>query len=214
MKAEPNVPYSLQTIIVPSYLPPDKEQDYVDIFKHIYLHKNKVSSADCVSFCHGVPVRFDWGKNSRLALAGLNNMLDRTGGMQIRIWTLAPKFAKKQTLDQSAREAGYRFIREHGPRSNNMNQFMEWTDEQVHCPGGPLEGWQEGKVKEALHNYYRGRQNAKTIQYWPLTLKSFVAWFLDEILVKMLPTMRQHAITWIGRTRVGKSLGSKTILFA
>ena len=91
---------------------------------------------------------------------------------------------------------------------------MEWIDEQVHCPGGPLEGWQEGKVKEALHNYYRGRQNAKTIQYWPLTLKSFVAWFLDEILVKMLPTMRQHAITWIGRTRVGKSLGSKTILFA
>ena len=200
LKAEPNVPYSLQILIVPSYLPLDKEQDYVDIFKHIYLHKNKVSSADCVSFCHGAPVRFDWGKNSRLALAGLNNMLDRTGGMQIRIWTLAPKFAKKQTLDQSAREAGYRFIREHGPRSNNMNQFMEWTDEQVHCPGGPLEGWQEGKVKEALHNYYRGRQNAKAIQYWPLTLKSFVAWFLDEILVKVLPTMRQHAITWIGRT--------------
>ena len=214
LKAEPKVPYTLQIVIVPSYLPPDKEQDYVDIFKHIYLHKNKVSSADCVSFCHGAPVCFDWGKQTRLALAGLNNMLDRTGGMQIRIWTLAPKFEKKHTLDQSARESGYRFIREHGPRSNNMNQFMEWTDEQVHCPGGPLEGWQEGKVKEALHNYYRGRQNAKTIQYWPLTLKSFVAWFLDEILVKMLPTMRQHAITWIGRTRVGKSLGSKTILFA
>ena len=214
LKAEPKVPYSMQIVIVPSYLPPDKEQEYVDIFKHIYLHRNKVSSADCVAFCHGVPVCFDWGKHSRVALAGLNNMLDRTGGMQIRLWTLAPKFEKKHTLDQSAREAGYRFIREHGPRSNNMNQFMEWTDEQVHCPGGPLEGWQEGKVKEALHNYYRGRQNAKTIQYWPLTLKSFVAWFLDEILVKMLPTMRQHAITWIGRTRVGKSLGSKTILFA
>ena len=30
----------------------------------------------------------------------------------------------------------------------------------------------------------------------------------------MLPTMRQHSITWIGRTRVGKSLGSKTLLFA
>ena len=32
--------------------------------------------------------------------------------------------------------------------------------------------------------------------------------------MKMLPTMRQHAITWIGRTRVGKSVRSKTILFA
>ena len=72
LKAEPKVPYSLQIVIVPSYLPPDKEQDYVDIFKHIYLHKNKVSSADCVSFCHGAPVCFDWGKQTRLALAGLN----------------------------------------------------------------------------------------------------------------------------------------------
>ena len=26
--------------------------------------------------------------------------------------------------------------------------------------------------------------------------------------------MRQHSITWIGRTRTGKSLGSKTVLFA
>ena len=91
---------------------------------------------------------------------------------------------------------------------------MEWTDDQVHLPGGPLEGWPEGKVKEALHNYYRGRQNAKTIEYWPLTIKSFAAWFLDGVLVKMLPAMRQHSITWLGRTRVGKSLGSKTILFA
>ena len=91
---------------------------------------------------------------------------------------------------------------------------MEWTDEQVHLPGGKIEGWNEGKVKEALNNYYRERQNAKTLEYWPFTFKSSCAWCLDGVLVKMLPTMRQHAITWIGRTRVGKSVGSKTILFA
>jgi len=213
LKIEPKVPYSLQIVIVPAHLPPDQDQHYVDILKHVYLHKNKVSSAECVSYCHGCAVRFDWGNQSRLALAALNYMLDRIGGKQLRIWTLAPKYEKKQTLDQNARESGYRFIRDHGPRSNNRNQFMEWTDEQVHAPGGPLEGWPEGKVKEALHNYYRGRQNAKTIEYWPFTLKSFEPWFLDDVVVKMLPTMRQHSITWIGRTRVGKSLGSKTILF-
>lgn len=31
---------------------------------------------------------------------------------------------------------------------------MEWADEQVHMPGGKLEGWQESKVREALNNYY------------------------------------------------------------
>ena len=30
----------------------------------------------------------------------------------------------------------------------------------------------------------------------------------------MIPIMRQHAVTWIGKTRVGKSVGSKTMLFA
>ena len=214
LKKELNVPYSMQIVIVPSHIPPDANQSYVDIFKHIYLHKNKVSSKDCMASCHGMPVRFEWGNQTRLALMAVNYMMDRAGGMQIRQWTISPKFEKKITMDQTAREEGYRHIRDHGPRSNNRNQFMEWTDEQVHLPGGKLEGWPEGKVKEALMNYYRGRQNAKTLEYWPFTLKSFVSWFLDDVLVKMLPSMRQHGITWIGKTRAGKSLGSKTVLFA
>lgn len=41
-----------------------------------------------------------------------------------------------------------------------------------------------------------------------------MAWFLDDVLVKMPPNMRQHFITWIGHTHMGKPLGSKTILFA
>ena len=65
----------------------------------------------------------------------------------------------------------------------------------------------------ALHNYMKGRQNAKTLEYWPFTLRSFTAWFFADVLVHMLGSIRQHAITWIGKTRVGKSLGSKTVSF-
>ena len=191
-KSEPNVPYSIQIIVRPALRPPDQEKKYFDILKHIYLHRNKVFSKDILTYCHGHALRFDWGQQVRTGLMAFNYMFDRVGGMQIRLWTIAPKFEKKH-----AREEGYKFIRDHGPRSNNKNQFMEWTDEQVHMPGGKIEGWNEGKVKEALNNYYRGRQNAKTLEYWPFTLKSSCAWFLDGVLVKMLPTMRQHAITWI-----------------
>lgn len=197
----------MQLVIVPSFLPPDEDHAYVEIFKNVYLHKNKVPSNECMSFCHGIAVRFDCGSQVRLGLTGMNYML-------VRLWTFQPKFEKKMVLDQTARQAGYQFIRDHGPRSNNRNQFMEWTGEQVLLPGGPLEGWHEGKVTEALRNYYRGRQNAKTLQYWPLTLKSLTGWFLDDVLVQMLPSMRQHSITWIGCTRVGKPISSKTILFA
>ena len=57
----------------------------------------------------------------------------------------------------------------------------------------------------------RGRQNAKTLEYWPFTLKSIKPWFFNEVL---RGSIRQRAITWIGKTRSGKSPGSKTILFA
>ena len=194
LKEEPKVPYSMQIVVLPAADPPNPDDNFVDIFKHIYMHKNKVMSKDCINTCHGSPMRFDWGSHSRNGLMASNYMLDRMGGMQLRLWTIQPKLEKKITLDQEARENGYRFIRDHGPRSNNRNQFMEWTDEQVHRPGGPLEGRSEGKVTTALLNYYRGRQNAKTLEYWPSTLKSFVPWFLDNVLVHMLPSMRQNAI--------------------
>ena len=158
-------------------------------------------------------MRFEWGNNVRLGLGALNYMMDGMGGQQPRHWIIKPKYETKLTLDQHQRSAGYEFIRTFGPRCNNRNQFMEWTDEQIHTPGGKLEGWPEAKVKEALSNYMKGRQNAKTLEFWPFAFKTFAPWFLNPVLTPMLPTMRQHAITWIGRTRTGKSLGSKTVLF-
>ena len=202
LKKEPTVPYTMQIIIQSAQPPADGDAHgyYVHIFKHVYLHRNKVPGLDCVDMCYGNPLRFDWGHQTRAALMGLNFMLDKMGGKQLRFWVIKPKYEKRITVDQQAREEGYKFIREFGPRANNRNQFMEWTDEQVNTPGSKIEGWSEGKVKEALHNHMRGRQNAKTIDYWPFTFKSFVPWFFDKVLVKMLPTMRQHSITYLART--------------
>jgi hypothetical protein len=220
LKKEPGVPYTMQIIIVPCAAPDGPcdgelaDKTHHHIVKHVYLHKNKLFAKQCLEMCFGVGNVVEWGGYNRNGLLAFNYMMDRSGGKQIRYWTVQPKFEKKQTQDQTSRADGYKFIRDKGPRSNNMNQFMEWTDEWVNTVGSKIENWNEGKVKEALSNYSRGRQNAKTLEYWPLTLKSFVAWFLNDILVHMLGSLRQHSITWIGRTRVGKSLGSKTILFA
>lgn len=153
-KSEPTVPYSLQIFMLPSKNPPDDEQPYFHVLRHIYLQRNKLSSKDCMHLCQGSPLRFDWSSYARIGLMALTLMQDRLGGKQMRIRHLSPKFEKKLTMDQLAREDGYRFIRDCGSRSNNRNQFMEWANEQVHMPGGKLEGWQEGKVGEALNNYY------------------------------------------------------------
>lgn len=144
----------------------------------------------------------------------LNHMLDRMGGMQIRMWNVLPNSEKKTTLHQAAREQGYKFIRDHGPRSNNSNQFMEWTDERVHLPGGKLEGWQEGKVKEAFNTCFRGRQKAKTIVlavYLEKLCGMVVGWRFGQNLTDHA-TARSHGLAGPGlANRLGQKL--LTILF-
>ena len=141
MAKSPNCPYTLQLIILPTPAPQDGDPNatYYNIVKHVYLHRNKVASKDCVAMCHGTPMRLKWGNSVRHGLAALNLMFDRMDGRQLRHWIIKP------TLDQQQRAAGYQFIRDFGPRCNNWNQFMEWTDEQIHTPGGALENWPEAK---------------------------------------------------------------------
>jgi len=96
MKDVPKVPYSMQITIVPSYLPPGKDREYVDMFKHIYLHRNKVLSTDCISYCQGSLVRFDWGKQPRMALSALNYLPDRVAGMQVRFGLCRPNLRRNK----------------------------------------------------------------------------------------------------------------------
>ena len=53
------------------------------------------------------------------------------GGKQLRYWLIKAKYEKKISIDQQASEEGYKFIREFGPKANNRNQVMQWTDEQI-----------------------------------------------------------------------------------
>ena len=59
------------------------------------------------------------------------------------------------TYDRAARTAGYAFIRDHGPRSNSQNQFVEWTDEQIHLETSPIFGWTPGDVKDQAAKWTR-----------------------------------------------------------
>ena len=64
------------------------------------------------------------------------------------------------TTDQCT--AGFTHIREKGPRSNAQNEFVEWTDQEVNSQESPIFGWSEGKVKESLANYSKGKTGAST----------------------------------------------------
>ena len=214
-----NMPYTMQVIVVvddPSSVSAESPDTYAGkyhIVKHFTLHGGKLAASRVKDHCVGKPMRFEYGNYCRLGGAAVQHMLSQLHGLQVTSYDVGARCEKKPLVsaDQSARDAGYKHIREHGPRTNNRNQFMEWADRESHREGSPVFGWHEAKIREALHNHAKGRANAKVIAYWPFTLKDFAGWFLNDVLSHMLGSLRQNSICWIGRTRTGKSAGSKIV---
>ena len=137
-------------------------------------------------------------------------LLEDLGGFQVlyREWPSSEVTQPKR--DPVRIQEGYEFIRRHGPVSNNVGQFVEWTDVHVNDPNSKIFGWPEGKVKEFLNARARGKQTAKTLEKCFTTYKSFHPWFLDRILKGMIMDHEEHGILWVGITQCGKSLAAKT----
>ena len=121
------------------------------------------------------------------------------------------KQKKTEQLDNDSRRAGYDYIRKHGPKANNLNQFVEWTDMEVNNPASPIMGWCEGRVKESLSNYAKGSSAAKTIERWAVSIRKFYPQILDNLVIPAIRTHHVNAIWMIGKSRVGKSTASKTM---
>ena len=117
------------------------------------------------------------------------------------------------SIDQQKRNEGFAFLRNYGPKCNNQNQFIEWTEHQVNEPSSAIYGWAPALVKESLKNNAAGKVGAKTIERWAISLKKFHPQVLDKIVIPMLATHDRYSITWIGKSRCGKSTGSKTACF-
>eukprot|EP00959_Pyramimonas_sp_CCMP1952_P013458 283857-Pyramimonas_sp.AAC.1 len=83
-------------------------------------------------FVAGRAPTIHWGSSAdtKTPLKLFHYMMDRLGGVQIRHWVQPPAAAAVGGggYDKEKRRAGYRLIKEFGPRANNRNQFAEWTD--------------------------------------------------------------------------------------
>ena len=146
------------------------------VLKHINFHKNKLNDTYCRAFSQGTCLQINYGNFYQIGSTVFQYMFEKLEGFQIRYNIIQPKGGtKKAAMTKDQRKDGYTHIREKGPRSNAVNEFMEWADEQTNEEGGPIHGWQEAKVTAALTNYMKGRQNAKVLTFWVLTLKDFSA---------------------------------------
>lgn len=212
LKVEPLVPYTLQLAIIRDDPPDESCRKYI-ILKHVCFDRERVDAASIRAMCHGEAHQIEYGRNFRNGAAAFHVMFEQLKGFQIKFNTLKLSSDRSKTIDSASRTAGYAHIRENGPRSNNRNQFMEWADEETNTQGSPIYGWQMAQVQQALQNYNKGRTNAKPLSFWVLTLKDFAGWFVENVLKHMLGSMHQHGILWVGKSRIGKSNGSKTLAF-
>ena len=221
-KAPLNLPYTMQIFIAvgdPPQVNPEKPNEYAGLYhvvKHYTVYGGKMRADRLHLHCFGTAMRVDYGNHCRIGSAALQHMFGQLHGLQISCFDVGPRSVSKAVTssDQASRMAGYRHIRDKGPRSNNQNQFMEWADGESHGDKSPVYGWPEVKIVTSLSNYAKGRQNAKVLTYWLFTLQNLAAWFLNDVLSKMLGSLRQHSIVWVGKTRVGKSAVSKIVAMA
>jgi hypothetical protein len=145
----------------------------------------------------------------------LHYLFERLVGTNILYlaWASEQQQTKKQGVNPTSRQLGYAFIQKRGPKANNMNQFVEWTDEQVNDPNSPIYEWQEGRVKESLSNYAKGTVGAKTLTQWAVSMRKFHPHFLNRLIIPMCKTHDIHSVLWVGKSRAGKSTASKTMCF-
>ena len=208
LKEEPSIPYTMQLIIH------KEDDDTHTVLKHLIFAPNKMHVTAIKRFCYGQAMQISYGKNFQTGSVAVQYMMERLGGFQVRYYTLTPKAVAKTHPDRDVRKKGYTFIRERGPKANNLNQFVEWTDEWINAEGSPIHGWSAGEVKESLSNYAKGKSGAKTIANFPVTLKKMYPAVLDNMMIPMLETHHKHGILWVGKSRVGKSTASKAAGFA
>ena len=200
-------PYNMQLFIIPN------GPDEYHIVKHVkFVDNTKVNHQTILRMVHCRALEINLQKHFREGSRALQHLLESLGGFQVRYMRLIPTgSSSKPPKETEDIRAGFTFIKQSGPEENSEGQFTEWTEEQVNDPNSPLFKWDRGVIKEFLRNLADQSSRANTIKDWPLTLKSITPWALNHVVGPVLPHILEHAIIWIGRSRVGKSPISYTI---
>ncbi|CAK0844870.1 unnamed protein product [Prorocentrum cordatum] len=173
----------------------------------VSFDKNRVDAANALSCAREEAHKIDYSKNFRAGATASRLMSEKLEGYHIRYFAIKPMHERKQPLEADEREQGQTSIRDHGPRSNNQNQFVEWAGTEVNREGSKIFGWPAAEAETAMRNRQTGRTNAKPITRWTLTVKDCAGWFLNGIISPMNGTLRMHGVMWIGELRAGKSNG-------
>ena len=155
----------------------------------------------------------NYGTNFRSGLKGFQYLLEHLG--QCVMWFQTQmKEPKTKTKETSDLQKGFDFIRSSGPRSNMHNRQTEWTEVEMHKEGSPIFGWSAGLVKESLRGYANSNVFADSTSNFFVTLRDLQGWFLHDVLVPLLPTMKSKTLVMMGLAEKGKTPAAQALALA
>ena len=185
------------------------------LLKHMCF-ETKVLVQKIMDLCKGKLLTVDYGGNFRSGPALLRSLVLQTKGCGIVICELQDQMASKKATKkaQSDLQRGFDWIRDEGPRSNCNNRQTERTEIEIHREDSPIFGWSAGLVEKSLKGYASSNVFAEPVTQYYLTLKDLQGWFLDDVLIPLLPDLKDKSLVFMGLAEKGKTPAAQAIAMA
>ena len=124
LRVEPDIPYTMQLFSLDQARAPADPKLYT-VLKVISGYPNRFTLAQINAMAASGAHQISWGKDYRDGWLAFNYMLLRLGGYSIRWHIITARNQPKGHPNQTARKAGYQFIKDKGPRTSGENQEEE-----------------------------------------------------------------------------------------
>ncbi|CAE7299339.1 unnamed protein product, partial [Symbiodinium necroappetens] len=203
----PNIKFKMQLV------GQQAEDGQWTFIKH-YIFDAKMSAKLLQERLDGELFIIDYGKNFRAGLKGFQYLLEHVGQWSVMWFQVSVKDTKTKIKHKSDLDAGFSFIRTQGPRSNMQNRQTEWTEIEIHREGSPIYGWSAGLVKESLRGYANSNVFADRTSNFYVTLHDLSAWFLHDVIIPLLPTLKSKTVVFMGLAEKGKTPAAQALALA
>ena len=203
----PNIKFKMQLV------GQQAEDGQWTFIKH-YIFDAKMSAKLLQERLDGELFIIDYGKNFRAGLKGFQYLLEHVGQWSVMWFQVSVKDTKTKIKHKSDLDAGFSFIRTQGPRSNMQNRQTEWTEIEIHREGSPIYGWSAGLVKESLRGYANSNVFADRTSNFYVTLHDLSAWFLHDVIIPLLPTLKSKTVVFMGLAEKGKTPAAQALASA
>ena len=185
------------------------------LLKHLNFGK-KLDVRKIKALCVGELRTLDYGGNFRAGLPAFQTQVLQVQGIAIVNCELeeAPKKNVPAKKAPSDLQVGFDYIRKEGPRTNCNNKQTEWTEIEIHRPDSPIFGWSAGLVEKSLKGYASSNVFAEPVTQFYMTMYDLQGWFLDDVLIPLLPHLQHKSLVMVGLAEKGKTPTAQAIAMA